>query len=176
MVSDYSVFGLESWGGYTADFPKIDTPLDFTGYNYLSFKFNNYEVPAGPGADGLSFRVVLWDISDVTGDYQSRADVETWFAFFAGTDSPFANTAEDGWVEYRIPIIANGNGQTSYSDGFTNWGTTVGVGIAGNNVFDVDQIGGIAIEVVMGGQDLTAAGGFMIEDIQAIYSQVFQVV
>jgi len=171
MVSDYSIFGHASWGGYTADFQKFDTPLDFTGYNYLSFKFNNYEVPAGPGADGLSFRVVLWDISDVTGDYQSRADVETWFAFFAGTDSPFANTAEDGWVEYRIPIIANGNGQTSYSDGFTNWGTTVGVGIAGNNVFDVDQIGGIAIEVVMGGQDLTAAGGFMIEDIQAIYSQ-----
>ena len=171
MVSDYSVFGHESWGGYTADFQKFDTPLDFTGYNYLSFKFNNYEVPAGPGADGLSFRVVLWDISDVTGDYQTRADVETWFAFFAGTDSPFANTVEDGWVEYRIPIIANGNEQTSYSDGFTNWGTTVGVGIAGNNAFDIDQIGGIAIEVVMGGQDLTVAGGFMIEDIQAIYSQ-----
>ena len=172
MVSDYSIFAHESWGGYTADFQKFDTPLDFTGYNYLSFKFNNYGVPAGTGADDLTFRVVLWDISDVTGDYQSRADVELWWAFFAGTDSPFANTVEDGWVEYRIPIIANGNGQTSYSDGFTNWGTTAGVGIAGNNTFDLDQIGGIAIEVVMlTDANNTAAGGFMIEDIQAIYSQ-----
>ena len=56
--------------------------MDLTGYNYLSFKFYNLIPPTGTGAQDLEFRVVLWDISDVTGEYVDRGDVETWWAFF----------------------------------------------------------------------------------------------
>ena len=97
MLHHWSVassVGDLTWGGYTAVSDIFETPLDLSDYNNLSFKFKNlyrpspfnFEVPE------VEFKIAIWDISDVTGDYQSRADVELWWAFFAGNDSPFANS------------------------------------------------------------------------------------
>ena len=171
MLADYSIFGHESWGGYSGVFDIFENVADLSSYNYLSFKFYNQSPPIGGGSQSISFRAILWDISDVSGEYNSREDVETWWAFFAGDESPFTNDVSDGWVEYRIPLVDNGStAQAGYRDGFSTFGSSEGVSIFGNDSLNLDKIGGIGIEIVAGGADNTTSGQFLIDDIQAIYS------
>ena len=175
MMADYGVDGTLGWGGYTGVYNNYGSAVDLTGYNYLSFKFYNLTPPTGTGAQDLEFRVVLWDISDVTGEYVDRGDVETWWAFFKPNvnESPFQNEVGDGWVEYRIPLVDNGSSGdgAGYKDGFANPGVGWGVSIAGNDALDINSIGGIAFEMVFGGAGNQAMGTFLIEDVKAIYSQ-----
>ena len=112
----------------------------------------------------------------MTGEYTTRADVEPWYAFFKPGDtneSPIMNSTEDGWVEYRIPLLDNGRSDDlgGYKNSFSNPGNGWGVSILGNDSLDLDQIGGIAIEVVHIGGFLTTEGEYLIDDIQAIYTE-----
>ena len=176
MLHYWSVARDLGWGGYTGIFDIFETPLDLSDYNNLSFKFKNISAPSpyNDEVPDVEFRVVLWDISDVDGEYSTRADVETWWAFFkpdAG-ESPIMNPSDEGWVELRIPLVDNGLSDDTggYRDGFANPGVGWGVSIAGNDQFDIDQIGGIAIEVVSGGGFAVTEGEYLIDDIRAIYA------
>ena len=176
MLHYWSVVRDLSWGGYTGIFDIFETPLDLSDYNNLSFKFKNISAPSpyNDEVPDVEFRIILWDISDVSGEYSTRADVETWWAFFkpdAG-ESPIMNSSDEGWVELRIPLVDNGRSDDAggYRDGFANPGVGWGVSIPGNDQFDIDQIGGIAIEVVSGGGFAVTEGEYLIDDIQAIYA------
>jgi len=154
------------WGGYTSVYHVYDAAVDISDFNYLSFKFYNLTQPANLGS--MSFRINLFDVSDAT-TWETRDDTEVWFSFFTGeANSPFYNVADDGWIEYRIPLVG-GTAMGSYDDGFVLTYASWGVGIEGNGVLDLDQIGGLSIEVVQGGTG-TNYGEFLLEDIQAIYS------
>ncbi|MDG1224712.1 MAG: hypothetical protein P8O00_09050, partial [Candidatus Marinimicrobia bacterium] len=180
MSADYGVIGMidangeSQWGGYTAMQDKFETVQDLTGYTHLSFKFYNNMPPTGSVGDSLELRVVLWDVSNVTGDYSTRADVETWYAFFKTGigESPFQNATADGWVEYKIPLLNNGStgDNMGYRNGFSFPGVGWGISQAGNSQLDLDKIGGMHFELVIVGDGETAQGNFLIEDIQAIYS------
>ena len=163
----WSVVGTFIWGGYTGELKFFDEAVDLSEYNYLSFKVYNMSIPQGPG---VSFRFCLFDVSD-SDNWSSRDDVEVWYSFFEGTECPLYNASEDGWTEYRIPLQGSGtmNGGTSYTQGFTRTGWA---GIEGNNIFDSNSIGGLAIEVVHVTQNVTLSGEFLLEDIQAINSSV----
>ena len=165
MGWNYGVVGTFSWGGYTAELSLFDQVVDLSGYNYISFKLRNLTQPQ---IGGVFFRFVLFDVSNTT-SWSSRDDVEVWFSFFEGNQSPLYNDSEDGWVEYRIPLQSSGTTApgTSYTQGFTKTGW---VGIPGNDILDIDQIGGIAIEVVSTTQGAVAQGEFLLEDIQAVFS------
>ena len=176
MLHYWSVVRDLPWGGYTGVFDIFDSPLDLSDYNNLSFRFKNLYLPSpfNGNVPDVEFRIILWDISDVDGEYTTRADVETWWAFFkpdAG-ESPIMNPSDDGWVEYRIPLVDNGRSDDlgGYRDGFANPGAGWEVSIPGNDQFDIDQIGGIAIEVVSGGGFAVTEGEYLIDDIQAIYA------
>ena len=176
MLHYWSVARDLGWGGYTGIFDIFDSPLDLSDYNNLSFRFKNLYPPSPFNGDvpNVEFRIILWDISDVDGEYSTRADVETWWAFFkpdAG-ESPIMNPSDGGWVEFRIPLVDNGRSDDAggYRDGFANPGVGWGVSIAGNDQFDIDQIGGIAIEVVSAGDFAVTEGEYLIDDIQAIYA------
>ena len=180
MSADYGVIGMidangeSQWGGYTAMQDKFETVQDLTGYTHLSFKFYNNMPPTGSVGDSLELRVVLWDVSNVSGDYATRADVETWYAFFKTGigESPFQNATADGWVEYKIPLLNNGStgDNMGYRNGFSFPGVGWGISQAGNSQLDLDKIGGMHFELVIVGDGETAQGNFLIEDIQAIYS------
>ena len=165
MGWNYGVVGTFSWGGYTAQLSLFDQAVDLSDYNYISFKLRNLSEPQ---IGGVFFRFVLFDVSNTT-SWSSRDDVEVWFSFFEGAQSPLYNDPADGWVEYRIPLEWSGTSApgTSYTLGFTNPGW---VGVPGNQTFDIDQIGGIAIEVVSTTQGAVTQGEFLIEDIQAVFS------
>ena len=175
MLNHWGVNADLGWGGYIGYFDIFDPPLDLSDYNNLSFKFNNLVEPSlhNSAQPNVEFRVILWDISDADEEYSTRQDVETWWAFFKPnlSQSPIMNASADGWVEYQIPLEDNGRSDDNggYQDGFANPGPGWGVGIAGNDAFDIDQIGGIAIEVVIAG-DAVSQGEFLLEDIQAIYT------
>jgi len=167
MDYSYGVVGTFGWGGYTGALHYFDQAVDLSAHNYLSFKFYNITAPQ---IAGINFRIILFDVSDAT-TWSSRDEVEVWYSFFQHDQdqSPLYNVSDDGWVEYRIPLQGSGtmNGGTSYTQGFTRTGW---VGIAGNNTFDANQIGGISIEIESTTQGATIGGEFLIEDIQAIYS------
>ena len=175
MLNHWGVNADLGWGGYIGYFDIFDPPLDLSDYNNLSFKFNNLVEPSlhNSAQPNVEFRGILWDISDADEEYSTRQDVETWWAFFKPnlSQSPIMNASADGWVEYQIPLEDNGRSDDNggYQDGFANPGPGWGVGIAGNDAFDIDQIGGIAIEVVIAG-DAVSQGEFLLEDIQAIYT------
>ena len=157
--------------GIQGVFDVFEDVADLSSYNYLSFKFYNQSSPQGGGSQAISFRAILWDVSDVSGEYNAREDVETWWAFFADDESPFGNLESDGWAEYRIPLVDNGsNGQAGYRNGFSTFGSSEGVSIFGNDSLDLNKIGGIGFEIVAVGADNITAGQFLIDDIQAIYS------
>jgi hypothetical protein len=158
--------GTPPWGGYTSVYHVYDAAVDISDYNYLSFKFYNLTPPSD--LDAMSFRVNLFDVSDAA-TWETRDDTEVWFSFFEGVaNSPFYNVADDGWVEYRIPLVG-GTTSGPYTNGFVFTYASWDVGIPGNGVLDLDQIGGLSIEVVQSGTG-TNYGEFMLEDIQAIYS------
>ena len=163
MDYSYGVVGTFNWGGYTGELNFFDQAVDLSAYNYLSFKIYNI---AQPQISGVTVRVCLFDASDAS-SWSSRDDLEVWYSFFENDESFLYNTSEEGWVEYRIPLQESGtsNGGTSYTLGFTRTGW---VGISGNNAFDINSIGGIAIEVVSTVSGETVSGEFLIEDIQAI--------
>ena len=50
MLADYSIFGHESWGGYSGVFDISENVADLSSYNYLSFKFYNQSPPTGGGS------------------------------------------------------------------------------------------------------------------------------
>jgi hypothetical protein len=154
------------WGGYTSVYHVYDAAVDISDFNYLSFKFRNLTPPSDLAA--MSFRVNLFDVSDAT-TWETRDDTEVWFSFFEGeANSPFYNVADDGWVEYKIPLLG-GTAMGPYTNGFVLMYASWTVGIPGNGVLDLDQIGGLSIEIVQGGTG-TNYGEFLLEDIQAIYS------
>ena len=167
MDWSYSIVADLSWGeGFTGIMKFYDQAVDLSTHNYLSFKVYNL---AQPQNETVSFRVCLFDASEAT-SWTSRDDIEVWYAFFEGTECVVNASPEEGWVEYKIPLEGSGssNGGTSYTLGFTRtgWG-----GIPGNNAFDKDQIAGLAFEVVNRVDDSTINGEFLIEDIQAVYSE-----
>ena len=167
MDWSYSIVADLSWGeGFTGIMKFYDQAVDLSTHNYLSFKVYNL---AQPQNETVSFRVCLFDASDAT-SWTSRDDIEVWYAFFEGTECVVNASPEEGWVEYKIPLEGSGssNGGTSYTLGFTRTGW---VGIPGNNAFDKDQIAGLAFEVVNRVDDSTINGEFLIEDIQAVYSE-----
>ena len=167
MDWSYSVVADLSWGeGFTGEFKFYDQAIDLSDHNYLSFKIYNLVQPQN---ETVSFRVQLFDVSDAT-SWASKDDAEVWYAFFEGSECVVNNSPNDGWVEYKIPLQGSGtqNGGTSYTQGFTRTGW---VGIAGNNTFDKSQIAGLAFEVVNRVDDSTINGEFLMEDIQAIYSE-----
>ena len=87
----------------------------------------------------MSFRVNLFDVSNAT-TWETRDDTEVWFSFFEGeANSPFYNVADDGWVEYRIPLVG-GTTMGPYNNGFVLTYASWTVGIPGNGVLDLDQI------------------------------------
>ena len=165
MDYSYGVVGTFGWGGYTGELKIYDQVVDLSDYNYLSFKVYNMTQPQN---DGVTVRVCLFDVSDAT-SWSSRDDLEVWYSFFENDESFLYNTSEDGWSEYRIPLQASGTnaGGTSYTQGFTKTGWA---GIGGNDAFDKDKIGGLAIEIVSTVSGETVSGEFLIEDLQAIYS------
>ena len=142
-------------------------PKRLLGPNLVEPSLHNSSQP------NVEFRVILWDISDADEEYTTRQDVETWWAFFKPnvSQSPIMNATTDGWVEYQIPLEDNGRSDDNggYQDGFANPGPGWGVGIAGNDALDIDQIGGMAIEIVISG-NAVSQGEFLLEDIQAIYT------
>jgi len=162
----WGTVGDLGWGGYTSVYHVYETPVDISDNNYLSFKFYNLTQPANLGS--VSFRVNLFDVSDAT-TWETRDDTEVWFSFFEGEgNSPFYNVADDGWVEYRIPLVG-GTTIGPYQNGFVLTHSMWSIGIAGNGTLDLDQIGGLSIEVVQVGT-VPNSGEFLLEDIQAIYS------
>jgi hypothetical protein len=166
MSWSWGTDGDLAWGGYTSIYHVYDAAVDISDFNYLSFKFRDLTQPAN--LDAMSFRVNLFDVSDTTA-WETRDDTEVWFSFFEGEEnSPFYNVADDGWVEYRIPLVG-GTAMGPYSNGFVLTYASWTVGIEGNGVLDLDQIGGLSIEIVQGGTG-TNYGEFLLEDIQAIYS------
>ena len=166
MSYSWGIDGDLGWGGYTSVYHVYDAQVNISDYNYLSFKFYNLTQPANLGS--VSFRVNLFDVSNAT-TWETRDDTEVWFSFFEGeANSPFYNVADDGWVEYRIPLVG-GTTLGPYQNGFVLTHSTWEVGIAGNGTLDLDQIGGLSIEVVQSGTG-TNYGEFLLEDIQAIYS------
>ena len=166
MSWSWGTDGDLGWGGYTSVYHVYDAAVDISDFNYLSFKFRDLTQPAN--LDAMSFRVNLFDVSDAT-TWQTRDDTEVWFSFFEGeANSPFYNVADDGWIEYKIPLVG-GTAMGPYNDGFVLTYASWTVGIEGNGVLDLDQIGGLSIEVVQGGTG-TNYGEFLLEDIQAIYS------
>ena len=167
MDWSYSIVADLSWGeGFTGIMKFYDQAVDLSTHNYLSFKVYNL---AQPQNETVSFRVCLFDASEAT-SWTSRDDIEVWYAFFEGTECVVNASPEEGWVEYKIPLEGSGSssGGTSYTLGFTKTGW---VGIPGNNAFDKDQIAGLAFEVVNRVDDSTINGEFLIEDIQAVYSE-----
>jgi len=167
MSWSWGTDGDLAWGGYTSVYHVYDAAVDISDFNYLSFKFYNLTQPANLGS--MSFRVNLFDVSDAT-TWENRDDTEVWFSFFEGeANSPFYNVADDGWIEYRIPLVG-GTIMGPYNNGFVLTYASWTVGIEGNGVLDLDQIGGLSIEVVQAGVGQTNYGEFLLEDIQAIYS------
>lgn len=167
MDWNYSVVADLSWGeGFTAELKFYDQAIDLSNHNYLSFKVYNLVQPQN---ETVSFRVQLFDVSDAT-SWTSKDDVEVWYSFFEGDECVVNRSPDEGWVEYKIPLQGSGtqNGGTSYTLGFTRTGW---VGIAGNNTFDKDQIAGLAFEVVNRVDDSTINGEFLMEDIQAVFSE-----
>jgi hypothetical protein len=167
MSWSWGTDGDQGWGGYTSVYHVYDAAVDLSDFNYLSFKFYNEAPPANLGS--MAFRVNLFDVSDAI-TWQTRDDTEVWYSFFEGEENcPFYNVADDGWVEYRIPLQESGStgGGTPYTLGFTRTGW---VGLPGNNAFDKDKIGGLSIEIVQTGVDETNYGEFFLEDMKAIYS------
>ena len=167
MDWSYSIVADLSWGeGFTGIMKFYDQAVDLSTHNYLSFKVYNL---AQPQNETVSFRVCLFDASEAT-SWTSRDDIEVWYAFFEGTECVVNASPEEGWVEYKIPLEGSGSssGGTSYTLGFTKTGW---VGIPGNDAFDKDQIAGLAFEVVNRVDDSTINGEFLIEDIQAVYSE-----
>jgi hypothetical protein len=166
MSWSWGTDGDLGWGGYTSVYHVYDAAVDISDFNYLSFKFRNLTPPSDLAA--MSFRVNLFDVSDAT-TWETRDDTEVWFSFFEGeANSPFYNVADDGWVEYKIPLLG-GTAMGPYTNGFVLMYASWTVGIPGNGVLDLDQIGGLSIEIVQGGTG-TNYGEFLLEDIQAIYS------
>jgi hypothetical protein len=163
MSWSWGTDGDLAWGGYTSIYHVYDAVVDISDFNYLSFKFRNLTPPSDLSA--MSFRVNLFDVSDTT-SWETRDDTEVWFSFFEGeANSPFYNVADDGWIEYRIPLVG-GTAMGPYTNGFVLAGYA---GIPGNGVLDLDSLGGLSIEIVQGGTG-TNYGEFFLEDIQAIYS------
>ena len=163
MNWNYGVVGTSSWGGYSAALKFFDQSLNFSNYNYISFKLRAMDVPE---LENMSFRLCLFDVSDAT-SWTSREDVEVWFSFFEGVESPLY-FIDSGWVEYRIPLQESSTGE-GYSQGFIHhpdW-----IGIEGNNQLDKNRIGGLAIEIVNFSPGSEAQGSFLMEDLQAIYSE-----
>ena len=168
MSWSWGTVGDLAWGGYTSVYHIYDAAVDISDFNYLSFKFRNLAQPSD--LDAMSFRVNLFDVSDAS-TWETRDDTEVWFSFFEGeANSPFYNVADDGWIEYRIPLVG-GTAMGPYNEGFVLTYASWTVGIEGNGVLDLDQIGGLSIEVIQSGTG-TNYGEFLLEDIQAIYSAV----
>lgn len=168
MDWSYSIVADLAWGeGFTGLLKFYDQAIDLSAHNYLSFKVYNLVQPQN---ETVSFRVCLFDASEAT-SWTSRDDVEVWYAFFEGTECVVNASPEEGWVEYKIPLQESGSsaGGTSYTLGFTRTGW-VGLN-PGNDTFDKDQIAGLAFEVVNRVDDSTITGEFLIEDIQAVYSE-----
>ena len=168
MSWSWGTVGDLAWGGYTSVYHIYDAAVDISDFNYLSFKFRNLAQPSD--LDAMSFRVNLFDVSDAS-TWETRDDTEVWFSFFEGeANSPFYNVTDDGWIEYRIPLVG-GTAMGPYNEGFVLTYASWTVGIEGNGVLDLDQIGGLSIEVIQSGTG-TNYGEFLLEDIQAIYSAV----
>ena len=173
MSYQYSVVHDQGWGGYTAAYHKYDQAVDLSNFSHISFKFYNY----GPASvtENMNLRLNLWDVSDIT-TWSSKDDVEYWYSFF-NAPGPLDSPTGTGWVEFKIPLIGVvGSAVTDHSNGFVRTGWS---GIAGNDIFDKDKIGGITIEVVLqaptGAANPAVAGDqiygqFLIEDLKAIYS------
>ncbi|MBH10654.1 MAG: hypothetical protein CMG74_09970, partial [Candidatus Marinimicrobia bacterium] len=168
MSYQYSVVHDQGWGGYTGAYHKFDQAVDLSNFSHISFKFYNY-VQASV-LENMSLRLNLWDVSNVT-TWSSKDDVEYWYSFFnAPGPLDFPVSSDTGWVEFKVPLIGAGSAVTDHSNGFVRTGWN---GIAGNDTFDKDKIGGITIEVVLQGSavaDDQIYGQFLIDDLRAIYS------
>ena len=77
MLHYWSLATDLGWGGYTGIYDIFETPMDLSDYNNLSFKFKNLSIPSPFNSEvpDVEFRIILWDISDVAGEYSTRADV-----------------------------------------------------------------------------------------------------
>ena len=149
MLMEYNITKYANWGGFGAIYHIYDSPIDMSNYNQLSFRVNN--TLAAALSQAIEIRVALYDGSDATTEYlnpatattEPRDFVENWYTFFK---NPRFVDGESGWNEIRIPLAQSNESNPNYRDGF---GSGPGdVGIAGNNVMDLDHIVGIAIEAV----------------------------
>ena len=179
MLMEYNITKYANWGGFGAIYHIYDSPIDMSNYNQLSFRVNN--TLAAALSQAIEIRVALYDGSDATTEYlnpatattEPRDFVENWYTFFK---NPRFVDGESGWNEIRIPLAQSNESNPNYRDGF---GSGPGdVGIAGNNVMDLDHIVGIAIEVVLYDEnpdvDITTGQGvygeFIMDDLKAILS------
>ena len=174
MLATYSISHEMGWGGYAGLYQQYNQPQDLSSYNYLSFKVYN-PTPASI-AGNMELRVILFDVSELTdwSNTSSRDDAEKWFSFFK---SPRAmdQAEEDGWVEYRIPLVGAGSGVVNYDQGFVRTGWS---GAAGNDMLDINAIGGVVLEFVLdgGSPDGSAVAGdiitgdIMFDDMKAVFS------
>lgn len=133
----YSAQNSESWGGFVKLEhwnPDSNTCYDFSGYDSISFWYNN-TVPQNR-AGRVHLRFNLHDVSD-SPDGNKTYDVnncEYYYSFHYILDN------EPGWHQIKIPLVANdswdGNGFN-----LTGWS-----GIGGNYTLDLDKIKGFSIE------------------------------
>ncbi|MEJ2616226.1 MAG: T9SS type A sorting domain-containing protein [Ignavibacteriaceae bacterium] len=138
----YKVEMVEAWGGSAILQLRVleDTGVwDFSGYNSLSFSFNNKVPCSWPGAAQL--RIILYDASDVKDiDTTSLEGTEWWYSFLQVLD------VDTGWNKIVIPL-KNVGSAAKVGNGGTGFWLTGQHGIEGNGKLDLNKIRGIGIEV-----------------------------
>ena len=175
MMTSYNISKYAGWGGFGMLYHVFDEPKDLTFYNQLSFDVYN-TIPASI-SQAIEFRVVLYDASDASNDYVTaehpRDHLENWYSFFK---EPRFVDGGDGWTNLRVPLIQSDGSNPNYPDGFGSGPGDVGIG--GNNTLDLDQIVGVALEIILYDdnpdidiQDFdNVYGEFLIDDYKAILS------
>lgn len=139
---DWSVHNSESYGGF-ANFnhynPDSNAVYDFSGYDTLSFWYNN-EVAQGL-AGRVELRLNLMDVSDSPKGNKTYTTTETEYYY---TMHQILDAAP-GWHQVKIALF-DGKSFSGENLNRTGWN-----GIAGNNKFDANKIKGWVWEFSISG-------------------------
>jgi len=159
MRIDYSVQNAEGWGGYSKlqhyhPDPDARVTYDWSLYDSISFSYNN--IVAQDAAGSVHLRLNLCDYGSIT-DSAYGGLGEFYYSFNYILDDVA------GWNTITIPLISNGAWGTGEGFNHTGWS-----GDAGNDVFDLDKIGGFALEFSIGGggEGNVTTGSIILDDFK----------
>ena len=178
----YSVASDQGWGGFVAKNHISDAYMDWTPYNYFSFKFQNYIASSMDST--MTMRLTLFvDSDDSHGPSDwGRDSSEYWYSFIED-DFIFDSPTDSGWHEIRIPLKravdatgANMGPGSEYTNGFVHTGW---VGKWGADSLRLDRVVGYGIETLLASADFGTSetgdivtGAYWLDDMKVEYSNI----